>query len=58
LYGIERLCAVLGQHWDQSAEAIKQAVIDDVIRFIGKRKVLDDLTLLVLKQQGHAIMEE
>jgi serine phosphatase RsbU (regulator of sigma subunit) len=51
LYGIERLCDVIGQHWDQSAEKIKQAVIDDVMRFIGKHKVYDDLTLVVLKQK-------
>jgi PAS domain S-box-containing protein len=51
LYGIERLCEVVGQHWDRSAEAIKQAVIDDVTRYIGQQKVYDDLTLVVLKQK-------
>jgi sigma-B regulation protein RsbU (phosphoserine phosphatase) len=51
LYGIERLCEVISRHWDQSAEAIKQAVVDDVTRFIGKHKVYDDLTLVVLKQK-------
>jgi len=51
LYGIERLCAVISQHWDQSAEAIKQAIIDDVTRHIGQQKVYDDLTLVVLKQK-------
>jgi hypothetical protein len=51
LYGIERLCDVVSRHWDQSAEAIKQAVIDDVTRYIGQQKVHDDLTLVVLKQK-------
>jgi PAS domain S-box-containing protein len=51
LYGIERLCEVISQHWDQSAEAIKQAIVDDVTRYIGKQKVYDDLTLVVLKQK-------
>jgi sigma-B regulation protein RsbU (phosphoserine phosphatase) len=51
LYGIERLCEILSQSWDQSAEAIKQAVIDDVTRHIGQHKVYDDLTLVVLKQK-------
>jgi serine phosphatase RsbU (regulator of sigma subunit) len=51
LYGIERLCEVISRHWDQSAEAIKQAVIDDVTRYIGQQKVYDDLTLVILKQQ-------
>ncbi len=32
-------------------EAIKQAVVDDVTRFIGQQKVYDDLTLVVLKQK-------
>lgn len=51
LYGIERLCAVIHQHWNRSAEAIKQAVIDGVTRFIGQEKIYDDLTLVVLKQR-------
>jgi PAS domain S-box-containing protein len=51
LYGIERLCEVISQHWRQSAEEIKQAVIDDVMGHIGKQKVYDDLTLVVLKQK-------
>ena len=51
LYGLERLCDVISRHWDKSPEEIKQAAIDDVIRFIGKQKVYDDLTLVVLKQK-------
>jgi sigma-B regulation protein RsbU (phosphoserine phosphatase) len=51
LYGIERLCEMVGQHWDRSAEAIKQAVVDDVTGYIGQQKVYDDLTLVVLKQK-------
>jgi sigma-B regulation protein RsbU (phosphoserine phosphatase) len=50
-YGIERLCQVVRQNWQKSAEEIKQAVIDDVRRHIGEQKVFDDITLLVLKQQ-------
>jgi phosphoserine phosphatase RsbU/P len=50
-YGLERLCAVVSQHWEQPAEGIKQAVIDDVMRHIGTQKVYDDVTLVVLKQQ-------
>jgi PAS domain S-box-containing protein len=49
LYGLERLCEVVGQHWAAAAETIKQAVIDDVTRHIGDQKVYDDLTLVVLK---------
>ncbi len=51
LYGLDRLCAVLSAHWRGSAEAIKQAVIDDVTWYIGQQKVYDDLTLVVLKQK-------
>ncbi len=51
LYGIERLCEVVSRHWGSSAEDIKQAVIDDVIQHIGKQKVYDDLTLIVLRQK-------
>lgn len=51
IYGIDRLCAVLSRHWEQSAEAIKQAVIADVTQFIGAQKVFDDLTLVILKQK-------
>ena len=51
LFGLERLCDVISQNWDKRDEEIKQSVIDDVIRYIGKQKVYDDLTLIVLKQQ-------
>ncbi|MBN2002546.1 MAG: SpoIIE family protein phosphatase [Anaerolineae bacterium] len=50
LYGLGRLCAILSKHWNRPAEAIKEAVVEDVWRFIGKQKVYDDLTLLIVKQ--------
>lgn len=49
-YGLERLAAVLQAHWAQSAEAIKQAVVSDLKRFIGAQNVYDDITLVVAKQ--------
>ena len=49
-YGMDRLCQVISQNWQYTAQEIKQAVIDDVREFIGEQKVFDDLTLLVLKQ--------
>lgn len=49
-YGLERLCEIVAQNWQQSAEEIKQAVIEDVRQHIGTQKVFDDITLLVLKQ--------
>ncbi|MBN1890850.1 MAG: SpoIIE family protein phosphatase [Thermoflexales bacterium] len=51
LYGLDRLCAVLSTHWSEAAEAIKQAVVADVMAHIGTQKVYDDLTLVVLKQR-------
>lgn len=51
LYGLERLCAMLHRHWDQPAEGIKQAIVADVMRHIDTLKILDDLTLVVLKQR-------
>jgi serine phosphatase RsbU (regulator of sigma subunit) len=50
-YGLERLCAVVQQHWAKSAKAIQRAVIQDVQCFIGEQQVYDDLTLLILKQR-------
>jgi len=51
LYGLARLCAVIQGHWHLNANAIKQAVLEDVLRHIGTHEVHDDLTLVVLKQQ-------
>jgi len=50
-YGLERLCEIIQQNWQQTAQEIQQAVINDVRQFIGEQKVFDDITLLVLKQQ-------
>ena len=50
-YGLDRLCNVLSNNWQRSAEAIKQTVIEDVRNHIGTQKVYDDITLVVLKQQ-------
>ena len=54
-YGLERLCEVVSHNWHLSAEQIKQATIDDLREFIGEQKVFDDITLLVLKQQGNIV---
>ncbi len=51
LYGLERLCEVLKRNHHLNAEAIKMAALEDVRLHIGKQKVFDDLTLVVLKQQ-------
>ncbi|MEP0859409.1 SpoIIE family protein phosphatase [Trichocoleus sp. DQ-U1] len=50
-YGLERLCDVLSQHWQRSVDEIRQAVLADVLLHIGDSKILDDITLLILKQK-------
>ena len=50
-YGLEQLCAVVQQNWQQTAKNIRQAVIDDLRSHIGTEKVYDDITLVVLKQK-------
>lgn len=50
-YGLERLCGIVGQSWQATADVIKQQVIADVHQHIGKQKIFDDITLLVLKQK-------
>ncbi|WP_333415713.1 SpoIIE family protein phosphatase [Microcoleus sp. MOSTC5] len=54
-YGIERLCEVVSQNWLLSAEQFKEAAIDDLREFMGEQKVFDDITLLILKQQGNIV---
>jgi sigma-B regulation protein RsbU (phosphoserine phosphatase) len=56
-YGIERLCEVVSQNWQYSAEQVKQEVIADVKQHIGKQKVFDDITLVILKQKQIEIQE-
>jgi sigma-B regulation protein RsbU (phosphoserine phosphatase) len=51
LYGLDRLCKVVSQNWNLTAQEIKQAVIYDVKMFIGDNTVYDDITLLILKQK-------
>ena len=51
LYGIDRLCAVISQHWAGTAQDIQAAVIADVRCHIGAQKVFDDITLVVAKQR-------
>jgi phosphoserine phosphatase RsbU/P len=50
-YGLKRLMQVLKESWQDSAEDIKQAVVNDLREFIGTQAPLDDITLLVLKRK-------
>ncbi|NEO83863.1 MAG: AAA family ATPase [Spirulina sp. SIO3F2] len=50
-YGLDRLCAVLQSNWQQSSQGVLTAALADFQDFISDRKVIDDITLLVLKQR-------
>jgi phosphoserine phosphatase RsbU/P len=50
-YGLDRLCQTISRCWSHTSEAIKEAVIHDVRRFIGEQTVFDDITLVVVKQR-------
>ncbi len=50
-YGLEQLCTVVQRNWQESADNIRQAVIEDLRSHIGVEKVYDDITLVVLKQK-------
>ncbi|MEA5536271.1 PP2C family protein-serine/threonine phosphatase [Crocosphaera sp. XPORK-15E] len=51
LYGLDRLCEIVSQNWEYSAQEIKEAVIKDVRQHIDYQTVYDDITLLVIKQK-------
>jgi two-component system sensor histidine kinase ChiS len=50
-YGSDRLCEVVSANCHLSAEEIKEAIVADVRQHIGKQKVYDDITVVVLKQK-------
>lgn len=50
-YGLDRLCSVLQENWQQPAPDIRQAVIQDLRSHIGLEQVYDDITLVVLKRR-------
>ncbi|HEY9620232.1 MAG TPA: transporter substrate-binding protein [Crinalium sp.] len=50
-YGLDRLCDVVQSNRQRSAREIQQTVIDDVLQHIGKQRVYDDITLLILKKK-------
>ena len=50
-YSIERMCELLQQHWQKTVQEIREILLADVYAFIDGYTVLDDITLLVLKQK-------
>ncbi len=53
LYGIDRLCkaALVAHHNHKSSQQICDAIVADIRSHIGDREVLDDITLVVIKQK-------
>ncbi|HEY9770829.1 MAG TPA: SpoIIE family protein phosphatase [Coleofasciculaceae cyanobacterium] len=50
-YGLKQLCTVVQQNWQQSAQNIRQAVIQDLRSHIGVEPLYDDITLVVFKRK-------
>ncbi|MBH23476.1 MAG: phosphoserine phosphatase [Myxococcales bacterium] len=50
-YGIERLCEVLLHNRHRRAAQIKEAIIGNVLSFIGDGPIHDDITVVVIKQR-------
>ncbi|AFZ00105.1 PP2C family protein-serine/threonine phosphatase [Calothrix sp. PCC 6303] len=55
LYGLKRLTQVVKHNWEKDAEEIKQAIIDDLWKYIGQQYLLDDITLVILKQNAEKV---
>ncbi len=52
MYGLARLQAAVARHWHKAdAQQIQQAVIIDLLNYIGDAVVNDDITLLVLRRR-------
>ena len=50
-YGLERLCEVVKNNSQYSAKTIRKSAIVDVKKHIGKSKVYDDITLMIIKKR-------
>ena len=50
-FGIARLCEVVTRSHERPSEEILEAVLERVRAHIGKAKVYDDISLLVVKQR-------
>jgi len=51
MYGLQRLCDQIVSNRHKSAVEIRNAIVEDVIKFIDNNHIYDDITLLVLKQK-------
>ncbi len=49
-FGLDRLCKIVTDHAQNTADQIRSAIIHAVQEFIGDNQVYDDITLVVIKQ--------
>lgn len=49
-YGLERLQNIICDNRQKSPEQIKQNVINDLHRFLGNKKIYDDIALIVIRK--------
>lgn len=48
-YGMDRFCESILKRRSESAEMIKNGIVEDVINFIGKQTIYDDISVVVIK---------
>ncbi|EPE95042.1 SpoIIE family protein phosphatase [Rhizobium grahamii] len=51
LFGIDRLCQSARRLHGQSAEEVKDGIIDGLMAYIGTQKIHDDITLVVMRHR-------
>lgn len=51
LFGIQRLCDSARQFYGRSAEEAKSGILEDLMAHIGKQKIHDDITLVVMRHR-------
>jgi serine phosphatase RsbU (regulator of sigma subunit) len=51
MYGLPRLLRVIQQHWvKNNAQHIQQAIVTDLLNYLGSYSINDDVTLVILKR--------
>ncbi len=48
-YGIERLCEIVRNSHRQLADGIRKAILNSLRQYIGEQRLLDDISLMVIK---------
>lgn len=51
LFGLDRLSESARSRYGSSAEEIKSGIVDDLMAYIGTRKIHDDITLVVMRHR-------